>query len=186
MKWFIKLIMSLFSSTNTKAEVKPPANLPVHEDESSNTGIVEYVRGSLPWIEEGLKLLGEKEIAGSSKTNKKISQLFFDVVGKWLDDGTAWCMGFIMACCKRAGMKFLKTLWAADLKKYNNPCELKVGAMASRYSSVANSKRHVFFIFRINWIKKTVTVLEGNGANSCRFSEVKISDLIDIQWPVKA
>lgn len=59
----------------------------------------------LPWVAEGRKLLGAKEIKGEQH-NADIVQMWKDIKrGGIKDDDTAWCAAYVGAMLERVGIK---------------------------------------------------------------------------------
>lgn len=170
----IKWILSLFKSA-PKTEPKPVVDESVADEQNDTLlkGVVFYKPGSLSYIEEGLKLVGNKEIPGS-KDNPVYTQIYIDVAGKSMHDEVANCQYFVQAMLKRGGYKWKNTGWAADLDSGKLPVKMKdlkdiaIGDVCTKLSTVANSKRHVFFIIGIDYVKKQVLVLEANASNSIK------------------
>lgn len=138
----------------------------------TKTGIDRYVKGSLPYMDYLLARVGNKEIPGKDKNNPVIVQFFIDVVGKAYPDETASCMAAVQAALKNKDYKWFKTLWAADadnkwqswlIKK--DLSEIAVGDVATKFSTVANSKRHVFFVLAVDHTLKRVLALESNASD---------------------
>lgn len=171
MKKIIKWILELFKSSPKIETTKEPDQEESPEG-SPKIGVDKYIPGTLAYMDAGLKLVGNKEISGKDKNNPVIVQFFVDVVGKKYPDETAHCMAFVQAMLKRTGFKWLATLWAKDaddkwkswlIKK--DLSKIAVGDVATKFSTAANSGRHVFFVLAVDHSAKKVLVLESNASN---------------------
>lgn len=168
-------ILNALKSTPKVDEVKEPDQVdspveltkPAPSKAQSDT----YLKGTLPYMDYLLSRVGNKEIPGS-KNNPVIVQFFIDVVGKAYPDETAHCMAAVQASLKNTGYKWLATLWAADADNKwkswltkKDISKVSVGDVATKLSTVANSKRHVFFVLAVDRDKKQVLALESNASN---------------------
>lgn len=138
------------------------------------------------WIKFMAQYYGEKEFAGTSKNNPKITQFFKWVKGQLYPDETMWCMAAVMGSLKQTGYKYLPSLWALDAEKVGKPCGHKPGCIATKYSKAANSKRHVFFAIYYTPDGKYVWGFGGNQSNMFCLQKFAVSDLRSETWPEKA
>lgn len=133
--------------------------------------------------------LGQAEIPGS-KSNPYYNDLFKYVLGKDYGDETASCMAFVMNHLKKNGYQYLKTAWAADMDKVpgvkGNPADPKLYQIATKISTVANSKRHAFIIVGVDKKAGTIQALGSNQGDKVCIVTFKISDLRTVITPIKA
>lgn len=176
-KWLLQLLKDIFGST-PKTEPMPSMDEQKSDSISSSLpiykGIDLYIAGSLSYVEEGLKLVGNSEIPGQ-KDNPVYTQIYIDVSGQAMHDEVANCMYFVQAILKRGGYKWINTGWAADAQDKTQGWLIKkdlkditVGDVATKLSMVANSKRHVFVVVGVDHDKKQVLALEANSGNAIK------------------
>lgn len=166
----IKWILRFFKKTNEPVEQKPiNQKEPIKESE-----YLIYYKGGLAYMDYLQERVGNKEVSGS-KDNPVIVQFFVDVVGKFYHDETAHCMAAVQASLKNTGFLWIKSLWAKDAEdKANKFCtrkdlsQIAPGDVATKYSSVANSKRHVFFVKAVDFKNGRVLALESNAQNAIK------------------
>lgn len=196
MKW-LRAIAAYFTKTKTDKppmvdENQSPPDVNANEPVKPST-IEYYVKGSLKYIEEGLKLVGNKEVAGS-KDNPVYTQIYIDVSGKAMHDEVANCMYFVQAMLKRGGYKWINTGWAADAEKKfkgwlinKDLINVAVGDVVTKLSTVANSNRHVFFVIAVDRRNKRVLVLEANSGNMIKDTNWYPFDILrSCGTPIKA
>ncbi len=177
-KAILLAILNAFRSA-PRVEPKPTIDEPESDEidqkpKLQNGGVIYYVSGSLAYIEEGLKLVGNKEFPGS-KSNPVYDQIYIDVSGKKMSDEVANCMYFIQAMLKRAGYCWINTGWAADARKKfkgwlinKDLKDIAVGDVVTKHSTVASSEHHVFFVLCVDFLNKRVLALEANASNSIK------------------
>lgn len=139
------------------------------------------------WVKFMAQFYGEKEFSGKNKNNPKITQFFKWVKGVVYPDETMWCMAAVMGSLKQTGHKWIESLWAMDAEspKLGKKCGHKPGALCTKYSHAANSKRHTFFAIYYTKDGKSVWGFGGNQSNQFCVQKFDVSDLRSEIWPEK-
>jgi uncharacterized protein (TIGR02594 family) len=183
-KSLLNSLTNLFKKDPQDGSNKPPAVIPpkVIEDQLIILTLKDYA-----WGREALKHRGQKEIPGN-KDNPEIMSWYWEVMGnkKVQHDETANCMAFAMCMFKRAGMKYIKSLWAADARKVGQLCKLKLGCLVGKRSTAAASGIHVTFCEAIDEKNGVFYGFGANQQNQAMTSKYKISDVVFCVWPDKA
>lgn len=182
-EFFAKLFAAPKSNSTPKpVELKPEPSTPAVPVKIPPVGEPDYVQSARAD-------LGQAEIPGS-KSNPYYNNLFKNVLGKDYGDETASCMAFVMNHLKKNGYQYLKTAWAADMDKVpgikGNPQDPQLYQIATKISTVANSKRHAFFIVGVDKKAGTIQALGSNQGDTVKIVTFKISDLRTVITPIKA
>lgn len=192
-KW-LKAIIAYFTKTKTEKQPKVDEGDTTQQPPGGHDGNYDnHPMGQFPYMDYLNARVGNKEVPGS-KHNPVIVQFFIDVTGKAYSDETAHCMAAVQASLKNTGYKWLKTLWAADadnkwktwlVKK--DLADVAVGDVATKLSTVANSKRHVFFVAEVDHKNKRVRALESNASNMVKNTNWYPFDILRfVGTPIKA
>lgn len=138
-----------------------------------------------PWVAEGMKLKGLKEIVGS-RHEAQILKFFAEAGHPEIhDDETAWCAAFVNAMLRRAGYKGTQKLNARSFMSWG----VSVPVDKPRYGAIAVFWRgdpngwsgHVGFY--VGETKTHIKVLGGNQSNSVSISLVSKKQLLGLRWP---
>lgn len=167
--WIIEAFMGLF-----RRAAKPPAQ--ILEEAPAD--------GDPPWLIQGLKELGVKEVPGAAH-NPAVLAYYREAGHPEIDnDETAWCAAFAGAMLERAGVPSSKDLaarsyltWGKKLEKPRRGCVTVFWRGSPR-----SWTGHVAF-----WMGETaesVTVLGGNQGNAVSLAQYPKSQVLGYYWPV--
>ena len=138
-----------------------------------------------PWITEGLKHLGTREVPGST-TQPVIRKWLIELGAWWRDDETPWCGVFVGHCVNAAGLSIPKDFYRA--KAWAGYAPLKVIPRPA-YGCVVVFGRtgggHVGFVLGEDR-QGNLMVLGGNQGDQVSIRPFARSRVLAYVWPGQA
>lgn len=137
-----------------------------------------------PWIVEGKKYIGLKEIPGS-KHNTTIQKWLVNLKAWWMDDETPWCGVFVGHCIKSAGFKIPKYYMRAKAwseswgQGLTNPTEGCIVVFDRKGGG------HVGFVMGVTE-DNLLAVLGGNQGNAVNIAKFDRSRVVGYYWPYES
>jgi uncharacterized protein (TIGR02594 family) len=139
---------------------------------------------ALPWLEEGRKHLGVKEIKGS-KHNQAIVQWGKAAgIDWWNNDDDAWCAVFVGGMLAACGLPTTKSALARSYVDYGtrlDPRHPVVGAIVVFPRGTSPTYGHVGFVSKVG--DTTIEVLNGNMGDMVKVSTFTRASIIGLAWP---
>ncbi len=138
----------------------------------------------LPWIAEGKKHLGEKEIPGKQNNPKIVAWGKAAGIGWWNNDDDAWCAVFVGGMLAACGLPTTSSALARSYLSYGvrlDPKRPVVGAIVIFPRGSSKVSGHVGFISKVN--ATTVEVLNGNSTDKVRYTTFSRASIIGLAWP---
>lgn len=134
----------------------------------------------LPWIAEGRKHVGLKEIKGL-KHNPKIINWLVSLKGWWKDDETPWCGTFVAYCLKTAGVSYPKA-WYRALDFLNYGAKLSKPAYGCVAIKARKGGGHVCFVVGRDAKSGKLVCLGGNQGDAVSYALYEESDFVEFRW----
>lgn len=137
----------------------------------------------LPWIAEGYKHIGLKEVPGS-KHNLTILKWLDNLKAWWRDDETPWCgvfVGHCMQACKLDVPKFY--MRAKEWANYGEKLSKPIPGCIVVFSR--NGGGHVGFLLGLDKNHNPV-VLGGNQGNEVNIRTLDKSRIISYNYPLRS
>lgn len=138
----------------------------------------------LPWLVEGRKYLGEKEIKGKENNPKIVAWGKAAGIGWWNNDDDPWCAVFVGGMLAACGLPTTGSALARSYLNYGvqlDPKRPVVGAIVVFPRGNSKINGHVGFISKVG--DKTVEVLNGNSSDMVRYTTFSRASIIGLSWP---
>jgi len=132
------------------------------------------------WLILARKEIGTVEIPGP-RSNPKVVQYYFDVVGKKYGDSVPWCAAFVGAMMTRSGKRSSGSLMARSYTKYGDECSAKPGAIAVWPRGRSPWFGHVNFVETVDGDK--IVCIGGNQSDAVNRKVYSKSKAITFRWP---
>jgi uncharacterized protein (TIGR02594 family) len=134
-----------------------------------------------PWITEGYKYIGLKEIPGT-RNNTTIQKWLVELKAWWTDDETPWCGTYVGHCMKTAGLSIPKYYMRAKAWGSEWGTELPVPTDGCVVVFEREGGGHVGFLVG-QTTDNRIAVLGGNQGNSVNISKFEKDRVLGYFWP---
>jgi uncharacterized protein (TIGR02594 family) len=138
-------------------------------------------KSGTPWLDEAMKLLGQKEIAGPKHNDTIVSLWKIGKAGLYRDDETAWCAAFTSAALELGGAVSARTGWARGYLKWGQPLSGPARGCVVVFSRGPNAGHVGFVVGRDKG--DNLLVLGGNQRDSVSIAPFPSDRILGYRWP---